>query len=157
MTEEGTVAEEVIEELEKIAKNDVDGLIQPEAVIDAAYDEASPLHKHFEWDDSEAGHAWRLHQARMLVAKVRIVKIDQGPRYVNVVIQRAEGGQRRGYIQTERAVADPDLYEQVVREAAKGMRAYQIRLNAFDKARDAARDLGKAIEKLKKTVKDKED
>lgn len=152
MTKEPDVTNEVIEELDKIAKNDRDGLIQPEQVVEVASDESSPLHTHFEWDDSEAAQEYRLHQARNLINRVRVIKVDEGPRYVNVTIKRVDGGFRRGYIQTERAVADPDLYEQVVMDASKGLRAYQIRLQAFTKARKAADLLGKAIGELTESV-----
>lgn len=157
MTEDANVTDEVIEELDKIAKDDTDGLIQPERVVEVASDATSPLHRHFEWDDSEAAQEYRLHQARALINRVRIIKVDQGPRYVNVTIKRVDGGFRRGYVQTERAVVDPDLYEQVVIDASKGIRAYQIRLQAFTKARKAADLLGKAIGELTESVnRDKE-
>lgn len=157
-TEElAVITDEVIEALDRIAKDDVDGIIQPETVIEIASDPASPLNKHFEWDDTEAGHAWRLHQARQLINKIKIIKVDQAPRYVNVVIKRVEGGQRRGYMQTERAVANPVLYKQVALEAAKGIRAYQIRLDAFARARKATKTLGKAITELTESVSDNEE
>ena len=152
MTEDANVTDEVIEELDKIAKDDMDGLIQPERVIEVASDETSPLHRHFEWDDSEAAYEYRLVQARKLIRSVTIIRVDSPPRYVNVTIKRVEGGYRRGYVQTEKAVVDPDLYEQVVMDASKGIRAYQSRLQAFTRARKAADLLGKAIEELTESV-----
>lgn len=47
--------------------------ITPEIVVDDAKDPESVLHEHFEWDDSVAGHQWRLEQARTLIRSVRIV------------------------------------------------------------------------------------
>ena len=152
MTEDAKVADEVIEELDKIAKNDSDGLIQPERVVEVASDTSSPLHRHFEWDDSEAAHEYRLEQARRLIRSVTIIRVDSPPRYVNVTIQRVGGGSRRGYIQTERAVVDPDLYEQVVMDASRGLRSFQIRLQAFAQARKSVDLLDKAIKELTKSV-----
>jgi len=50
-----------------------DGRLTAETVVRAAAAPNHPLHDHFEWDDTEAGQQWRLHQARMLIAQVRVV------------------------------------------------------------------------------------
>jgi hypothetical protein len=47
--------------------------LTPEVVVDAARDEASPLHDRFEWDDQIAGEKYRLDQARRLIRSVRVV------------------------------------------------------------------------------------
>jgi hypothetical protein len=56
--------------LEEIA--DDDGRLTPDAVIKAATSPRHPLHDYFEWDDKKAGAAYRLDQARDLIAFVRI-------------------------------------------------------------------------------------
>lgn len=43
------------------------GVINPESVVLAAADETSPLHKYFQWEDTEAAHQYRLWQARSLI------------------------------------------------------------------------------------------
>jgi hypothetical protein len=48
------------------------GRLDPVLVVDAARDEAHPLHSRFEWDDSVAGEAWRRSQAQELIRSVRI-------------------------------------------------------------------------------------
>ena len=54
------------------------GQITPVDVVTSARDPKSPLHRHFEWDDSEAAEQWRLAQARTLIASVR-VKLQSAP------------------------------------------------------------------------------
>lgn len=49
-----------------------DGKLLPEAVVQAAEPEDSPLHHRFEWDDAIAGHEHRLSQARHLIRKVKV-------------------------------------------------------------------------------------
>lgn len=49
------------------------GKLTPVDVLDAATPEDHPLHAHFEWDDSIAGHKYRLVQAQDLIQSVRIV------------------------------------------------------------------------------------
>ena len=72
--------------------------------MDAARDEASPLHSYFEWNDGEAAERYRLLQAGNLVRKLKlhIVKNgEDGPRVVKVRAysslpddRHAEGGYR---------------------------------------------------------------
>lgn len=52
--------------LEKIRRRHL-GILQPAHVVEAAEDEASPLHPLFEWDNSKASHEYRLWQARHLI------------------------------------------------------------------------------------------
>lgn len=56
-------------ELERLARAH-GGELHPAVVVSAARDEASPLHDSFDWDDTEAAHSWRLHQARQLIRAV---------------------------------------------------------------------------------------
>ena len=46
------------------------GRLTPNGVVEAARDAASPLHYHFEWDDSVAAEQHRLDQARRLITSV---------------------------------------------------------------------------------------
>ena len=61
---------EVCEQLEK------QGELSPKTLLDASRDENAPLHNAFEWDDTVAAEKWRLEQARVLIANVRIVYSD---------------------------------------------------------------------------------
>lgn len=152
--------------LERIAKDDPDGIIQPVAVVEAASDPDSPLHSHFEWDDSVAGHAYRLAQARRLVGRYTIRVIEKEtvhvkaevraqpepyvPRYVSAVVNG-----RRGYVTTERAVAEPALYRQIAADARKGIAAYRNRLAGFESARPAVELLDEAMNQLEAQEEDK--
>lgn len=147
----------VIKELDRIADLDADNLIEPETVVEFAKDISSPLHRHFLWDDSEAAHQYRLVQARSLINRIKIIKVDNGgPRYVNVIIRRADENERRGYVQTKRAVADESLYDQIVKEAINQIRAYRIRLSAFERAREG-RTHGGVLRSLDQAVQDLRD
>jgi hypothetical protein len=46
------------------------GTLTPENVVKAASPPTHPLHSRFEWDDSIAGHQYRLSQARTLIRTV---------------------------------------------------------------------------------------
>jgi hypothetical protein len=60
------------DELLKLA-DEADGLLTIDAVLEAARNETSSLHRHFTWDDTKAANEYRRWQARALIAKCRIV------------------------------------------------------------------------------------
>lgn len=78
MARKKAVQQAITEALEAIRKRDKDGLLKPEAVVRAARNKESPLHRLFEWDDKKAAHAWRLEQARELIRSVRVdVEVEE--------------------------------------------------------------------------------
>lgn len=139
------LTDDVREALDRIAKDDQDGLIQPEAVVEAAKDPDSPLHKYFEWDVALAARAHWLARARHLIARYTVVRVDEGPKYVNVILRKGTSGARRGYVPTERAVADPDLYEQIVSDAETAVVSWRNRLSAFERAHGVVEALDTAV------------
>lgn len=60
-------------ELDRIAKER--GTVAPESVVDAARPETSPIHPHFEWDDSEAAERYRQVQARQMIRSLVVVYV----------------------------------------------------------------------------------
>lgn len=61
---------EIMEGLEK------QGELSPRTLLDASREANSPLHEYFDWDDTTAAEKWRLEQARVLIANVRIIRSD---------------------------------------------------------------------------------
>ena len=77
-----------LEALKEIAKRD-GGLLRPQAVVDAARPEDSPLHGAFCWDDTEAARLYRLDQAQRLIRRFTIEIESYGeqvdvPVFINV-------------------------------------------------------------------------
>lgn len=104
------------------------GLLEPEAVVDAARDLRSPLHAHFEWDDGRAAEAYRTDQARELIRSLTIdisrSNIEQKAvrAFVNVDI-----GQERGYLSTITAMSSEELRKQVLEKAFAELEAWRAR------------------------------
>lgn len=74
-------------EREVAACANTDGVVHAQAVVDAARDEASPLHGHFEWDDSIASEQYRLIQARSLIRRIKMtVTVQNIPLRTNVYV-----------------------------------------------------------------------
>ena len=53
------------------------GKLKPEVVVEDAKDPKSPYHDLFEWDDSIAGHKYRIEQARLIIKTIKVeVTVD---------------------------------------------------------------------------------
>lgn len=118
------------------------GTLTPNAVVDAATSEESPLHNCFTWDDCEAGKAYRLWQARQLI-RVRVVllprddipdeELADGPRrdprpiraYVSLVEDRGSEGYRPVVEVLSDAQRRPALVRQAVGEIAALCKKYE--------------------------------
>jgi hypothetical protein len=98
-----------------IPRNERDELT-PEAVVEAARDEASPLHGYFEWDDASAAHAHRLHQARVLIKGWRIT-VEHEERVISVPMyvespDKPSGAQ--GYVTFDKLRREPDTAQRAL-------------------------------------------
>lgn len=113
--EERTTAD-VDEYIRELAKRN-GGNITPQIVIDDAMDEDSPLHSHFTWDDAEAGHQWRVEQARRLIRRVRLeVTIEEQPvRAIAFVSNPKDSDGESSYVNVMR-VSKPDARAIMLRE-----------------------------------------
>ena len=97
------------------ALEDSDGLIHAETVVGWAQSHPdSELHQRFDWDNSEAGPKWRLHQARQLIARFVIEPATNHRLTVSLRIDRSDGG---GYRALEDVAVNPDLRAHAVNDA----------------------------------------
>lgn len=131
------------------------GLLMAEAVLEAARNAASPLHKHFEWNDSVAGEAWRREQARSLVRsyELHIVEAEQETRvrYFTSVVN--DGG--RAYRRTEEVLQVADLREKRRLEIRRELVRLHGELTTWDRLGSespVAVHVGAAIEAIEKAA-----
>ena len=117
-------------ELRRLHKEAGDGLLRPKDVVEAAKDEGSPLHEHFEWDDKLAGHQYRLGQARKLIVRYEIV-IDESafPSRVSLLKDRVTPG--GGYRQIEDVLNNEDLKRELILTATKDFEAWKNRYESI--------------------------
>jgi len=103
----------VLETLQGLVKN---GEIKPEEVVESARDENSPIHNNFEWDNTVAGRAYRLWQARQLITCKFNIDGSKEQQYYNIrtVVNKIP---TRGYFTKEKILSDKDMYIQLLREA----------------------------------------
>ena len=114
-------------ELLRIAKKH-DGVLQAEDVVKTARDPKNALHPCFEWDNSVAGHEYRLMQARRLI-RVHVTVLDNaadaGPVnvFVSLTPDRKEPG--GGYRIMVNVLEDPDRRALLLEDAARDFRFWK--------------------------------
>ena len=95
------------------------GTLTPQAVVEAARDNASPLHECFTWDDSEAAEQYRLWEARQLI-RVRVVLLrpkDEDTRPIRAYVSLIEDRGHEGYRPTIEVLTDEQRRVALVRQA----------------------------------------
>lgn len=101
--------QEVARELTKIAEGH-GGHATAEQIVEASTPETHPLHSQFEWDDTLAGHQWRLKQARTLLrVTVYIRKSDDGRVRIPVFTSLPSDRGSNGYRPTSEVRADESM------------------------------------------------
>lgn len=120
-----------LEALKAIAKRD-GGLLRPQAVVDAARPEDSPLHGAFCWDDTEAARLYRLDQAQRLIRSFKIEIESDGesidvPAFINVSIDRTGGKDDNPYRLTADVVKSEDLLAVAEKDALEQLRGIRNR------------------------------
>lgn len=114
----------VISELRRIYDEN-DGVLKPEAVVEAARPEESPLHSRFTWDDGEAANQYRIWQARQLIrVSVELVEVGNGApvevrAFVSLTPDRADDG--GGYRRTVDVLSRADTRRQLLKDAVKDL------------------------------------
>ena len=93
------------------------GGITPEMVIKAAKDPNNVLHHLFEWDNSKAGNAHRVDQARQIITsvKINIVTESRTISAVSYVRDPRLSNDQQGYVSVAKLKTDKDLAKDSIR------------------------------------------
>lgn len=126
------------------------GELTPKEVVEDARNPNSPLHPHFEWDDTAAAEQHRLTQARRLIrAVVAIYAEDDQPVTTTRAFVHIPDKESPHYLATREALSVPDTRERVLRRALIELHGWKRRYQ--DLAEFAA--LLEEIDKLGKPPK----
>lgn len=128
--------------LAKIAQ-DGGGRLTPPAVVEAARNARSPLHRHFEWDDAKAAQSYRLDQARAIIGVIRIDDDTEEPTRAFLSVKDAAGVSYRTAAEVGGSL---DLQLAVLRQAEKDLDAWTRR---YRELADACADVTSAREKVR--------
>ena len=129
-----------LEALKAIAKRD-GGLLRPQAVVDAARPEDSPLHGAFCWDDTEAARLYRLDQAQRLIRSFKIEIESDGetvdiPAFINVSSDRSSGRDMNPYRMTQDVMKSEDLLAAAEKDALEQLRGIRNRYKNIKRLSD---------------------
>lgn len=116
-------ANKCYEEIQEIGEE-----VKPEQVLDKARDSESELHKCFDWDDSSAAEKYRLHQARLVINHLIVVKRDveeeKEPVQFRVMLKN-DSAKESGYKQTLVMVRDEDEYKKLLEQAYRELHSFK--------------------------------
>ena len=133
--------------LEQMARRN-NGVLMIDDVLQAAQDEDNILHRHFEWDDSEAAKQFRREQARSLIQRCKITVLDSTPTHVRAFISlpsdREAGG---GYRMTANVLGNEDMKEEFEHDIRLTIARWTKKLHLLDI------DLAKLIVQLETELK----
>ena len=135
--------------LERMAKKHR-GLLMVDDELEAARDENCVLHKHFEWDDTEAAEQYRREQARTLIQKCKIT-IANAPSvsvraFVSLSDDQRTGG---GYRLTAEVLSDTQMRDQLLRDIQMTIARWSQKLHLLDS------ETAEIIEQLSRIIEHK--
>lgn len=109
------------------------GVLKVDDVLAEARDANSVLHRHFEWDDSEAAEQYRRQQARTLIQKCRIQLVETSPveirAFVSLPTDREHGG---GYRLTSEIMGNQYLKDEMLRDIRMTIQRWTQKLHLLD-------------------------
>ena len=109
------------------------GVLKVDDVLQEAKDEQSILHRHFEWDDTEAAEHYRRQQARALIQRCRIQLVESSPvkirAFVSLPTDRENGG---GYRLTSEVMSDDYLKDEFLRDIRMTIQRWSQKLYLLD-------------------------
>jgi hypothetical protein len=104
---------DLLAQLQKIHKKF--GGITPAKVVSEARRKRHPLHKYFDWEDTEAARKWRLHQANGMISRVQIIVSPQDSRTVNAFVSVTDDNTRK-FVAMAEAMNDNKLVLQIFKQ-----------------------------------------
>jgi len=136
--------------LEQMARRN-NGVLMIDDVLQAAQDEDNILHRHFEWDDTEAAKQYRREQARTLIQKCKITVLDSTPTHVRAFISlpsdRETGG---GYRMVAEVLNDENMKEEFMYDIQLTIARWTKKLHLLDA------DIANLIVRLDAEIKHRE-
>ena len=113
------------------------GRLTPEAVVTAAENNRSSLHRYFEWDDSKAAHAYRIDQARELIRAIRVIVDDRDEPVQAFMSLKDKDG--TAYHSVEDVCGCSQLQLIVLRQAQRDLEAWENRYQEIEDICDLVR------------------
>jgi len=100
-------------------------IVTPEQVVERARDEASALHRYFEWDDSAAAHEYRIVQARRVLRLCVTVTGAGSPPLRALVSLSSDRAAHGGYRPLQLVLANPEQRAVLLQDALEQLAGFQ--------------------------------
>lgn len=151
MTESMTQVAAALRALESAA-----GRLAPADVVEAARDPQSPLHSHFEWDDTDAARKYRLDQARTLIRSVKIeVTVREVPLSVVSYVRDPDANTREaGYCSVTQLRSEEDAARAAIVDEMKRVSSAVSRAKALAAVLGVSNEIAQ-IEAIAKAISDR--
>jgi hypothetical protein len=101
------------------------GRLTPDAVVEAARSDESPLHPHFEWDNDAAAEAYRLDQARGIIRSIRVIEPKAEDGVVRAFVSVNDSGS--SYRSIREVQTSSALQGLILRQAERDLEAWEKR------------------------------
>ena len=137
-------------ELEQIRK--VHGSLTAANVLERASSPKSAMHNQFDWDDSHAGHQWRLEQARRLIRSMEFISLESPKKtykeysIVSLPPDVDEKAPRRVYQSTEEALQDPVMRDEILGNAIRDAISFRRKYAALQELSQVFKALDSLLE-----------
>ena len=106
--------------------------VETKDILDMARDETTEMHKIIEWDDNKSAEKYRLHQVRLTMHDLQIVKVglndEKPPETIGVPLRMYYNlKDETGYRPLPKIIADEDLHKQLLMTALSELNAFTIK------------------------------
>ena len=127
------------------------GKITAELVLKSAEKKTSPLHNHFDWDDSSAAKRYRLVQAGELIRRIKVDYIISETNTVRVrafhnVSDQAEEDPETYYVSLSEALTVESYHGQLMANCKRDMIAFRAKYAALTECEKVMEAMGELIE-----------
>ena len=111
-------------ELERIRKENPDGVLDPEDVVYESQSETAVLHKLFEWDEKKAAHGYRIEQAKYIIRNlVTTSETDDEPIMTRAIVSTGN----RMYQPITTVLSDVEMRSRLLDAAKAEMSAFRMK------------------------------
>ena len=122
------------------------GGLTPANLVEASRDESAPLHGCFEWDDRKAAEHYRETQAGYIIRSLEVVVEQAEPvrAFVSLSVS-TEKKEQHAYVSTIAAVSEPDMREQVLRNAKAELAAFARKYRNMEELAGVIAEIEKVV------------
>jgi len=140
----GVDPDEALNEIQRAES--IMGKITAETVLAVAYDESSPIHPLFEWDDSKAGHMYRLSQARSIINNIEVKVISDDETRVIPVFEIVSSNAGQSYKHIE--VMTLNERKQVIQSTISMINILKNKIKCYKDFENVITHLDAAVDEL---------